>query len=80
MKWVTRCYTPPLFFVYGPFCFTYLCIESHQCKASQRNFKENLGIKDILFHQKASNCRTLWPYYNDDLINNDLIGQKFLND
>ena len=28
---------------------------THQCNASQNNFKENLGIQDILIHQNASN-------------------------
>ena len=48
-------YPPSLFsFVYGP-VFTYLCFFSHQYNASESNFKENLGIQDILIHQKASN-------------------------
>ena len=48
-------YPPSLFsFVYGP-AFTYLCFSSHQCNASESNFKENLGIQDILIQQKASN-------------------------
>ena len=46
---------PPLFsFVYGP-AFTYLCTISHHCNASESNFKENLGIQDILIYQKSSN-------------------------
>ena len=46
---------PPLFsFIYGP-AFTYLCIISHHCDASESNFKENLGMQDILIHQKSSN-------------------------
>ena len=40
---------PLPFFVYGP-AFTYLCILSHQCNASNSNFKDNLGIQDILIH------------------------------
>ena len=81
-----------LFFVYDP-SFIYLCIISHQCNASESNFKENLGIQDILGHQKALNlvnslflanatsfmCGTIWCHYNGDLISSDLIGQKFLN-
>ena len=51
MKLQTMCYTPPFSFVYGP-AFTYLCIISHQRNASNSNFKENLGIQDILIHQK----------------------------
>ena len=54
MKWETRCYTPSFSFVYGP-AFTYLRIISHHCNASERNFKENLSIQDILIHQKSSN-------------------------
>ena len=34
---------PPFSFVYGQ-AFLYLCIFSHQCNASESNFKENLGI------------------------------------
>ena len=45
---------PPFSFVYGP-AFTYLCIISHHCNAPESNFKENLGIQDILIHQKSSN-------------------------
>ena len=45
---------PPFSFVYGP-GFTYLFIISHPCNASESNFKENLGIQDILIHQKSSN-------------------------
>ena len=55
MKWEMRCNTPsPFSFAYG-LVFTYLCIISNQCNAPERNFKENLGIKDILIHQKSSN-------------------------
>ena len=41
MKWETMCYTPPplLSFFYGP-AFTYLCIISHHCNASESNFKK----------------------------------------
>ena len=49
---------PPLSFVYGP-AFTYLCIISLHCHASESNFKENLGIQDILIHQKSSNLVNL---------------------
>ena len=82
---------PPFFsFVYGPE-FTNLCFFSHQCNASESTFKENLGIQDILIHQKASNfvntnmqqvlmCGIIWRHYNDDFISNDLIGQKYLTD
>ena len=45
---------PPLPFVYSP-VFTYLCIISHQCNASESYFKENLGFQDILIHQEALN-------------------------
>ena len=44
----------PLSFVYGP-AFTYLSIISLHCHASESNFKENLGIQDILIHQNSSN-------------------------
>ena len=46
--------SPPFSFVYCP-AFTYLCIISHHCNASESNFKENLGIQNILIHQKSSN-------------------------
>ena len=52
-------------------------------------FKENLGIHDILIHQKSSNlvnslllayakvlrCGTIWRHDNDDFISSALIGQ-----
>ena len=80
---------PPFSFVYSP-AFTYLCIISHQCNASESNLTS--GMQDSLIHQKASNlihsfllaCTTsvnvwdnIWRHYNDDFINSDLIG---LND
>ena len=97
MKWETRCYPPPHFsFVYNGPAFTYLCIISHHCNASESNFKENLGIQNILIHQKSSNLANsllltfatsveVWDnmaslHSFDDFISSDLIGQKFLND
>ena len=52
MKWNQRrgVIASPLSFVYGP-AVTYLRIISHHCNASESNFKENLGIRDILIHQ-----------------------------
>ena len=47
MKLETKCYTPPpLFFVYDPVS-TYVYIISHQCYASESDFKENIGIQNI---------------------------------
>ena len=37
----------------------YLCIISHHCNASESNFKENLGIQNILIHQKIVNSLLL---------------------
>ena len=56
MKWNGRrgVITPSLFFRLWR-SVTYLCIISHNCNASESNFKENLGIQDILIHQKSSN-------------------------
>ena len=63
MKWETRCYIPLLSFVLSA-AFTYLCIISHQCNASESNFKENLGVQDILIQQNASNLvNSLLPAY-----------------
>ena len=54
MIWETRCCTPSLFsFVYSP-ASTYLCIISHQCYASESNFKLNIVIQNIWIHQQAS--------------------------
>ena len=63
-KWETKCYPPPPFsFVYGP-VFTYLWIISHQCNASESNFKDNLGVQDILIQQNPSNSvNSLLPAY-----------------
>ena len=44
----------PFYFVFRP-AYTYLCIISHQCNASDSNFKEKLGIQDILILQTSSN-------------------------
>ena len=83
----------PLSFVYVP-AFTYLCIVSHICNASESNLKENLGIQDTLIYWRSSNlvnslvlhmqqvfkCGTIWRHYNDEFIRSDLICRKFLND
>ena len=50
MKWRGGVISTLFSFVYGP-AFTYLRIISHYCNASESNFKENLGIQDILIHQ-----------------------------
>ena len=41
-----------LSFVYG----VHLLV-SYECNASESDFKENLGIQDILIHQKAPNLK-----------------------
>ena len=58
IKWETWYCTSYLFsFVYGP-ASTYLCIISHQCYASESNFKLNIGIQNIWIHQQDSNFVT----------------------
>ena len=83
-------YPPPLFFRLDDPAFTYLCIISHHCNASESYFKENLGIHDILIHQKSPNlvnslllayARSFGVWDNMASLQWwDLIGQKFLND
>ena len=50
MKWNGRRGVITPLFVYDP-AFTYLRFISHHCNASESNFKDNLGIQDILIHQ-----------------------------
>ena len=47
-------YPPPLFLL-SEAQRSLACAISHHCDVSKSDFKENLGIQDILIHQKSSN-------------------------
>ena len=64
---------PPLFL---SSMFTYLYIISHQCNASESNFKEYLGVQDILIHQKA--CLLYTSDAADDMQCVDLGGRRII--
>ena len=62
MKWETRC--DPPFFLSSMAQRSLICasFQINVMHRSESNFEENLGIKDILIHQKTSHLKKIFLF------------------